>query len=81
MVHGALIEVDGGACERAMCLGDSYRLGRGTDCHGCEMFWQGIAYDCCSGKVWFNLFCRCLFLKLNLVEWQKVMIVIISYKL
>lgn len=53
---GALSEVHGGAYERAVCLGDSYRLGRGTDCRGYEIFWQVIFHDCCSVKVWFNLF-------------------------
>lgn len=56
VAYGALIEAHGGAYERAMCFGDSYGLGRGIDFRGCEMFWQGISYDCCSGKVRFNLF-------------------------
>lgn len=56
MAYGALIEVHGGVREGASVFGDSYWLGRGIDFHGCEMFWQGISYDCCPRKVWFNLF-------------------------
>lgn len=55
MACGVLFEVHGGARERPICLGDSYRLGRDIDFHCCEMFWQGISYDCCSGKVCFDL--------------------------
>lgn len=56
MTYGALVEVHGGTCDRAMCLGDTYRRGKGIDICGCEMFWRGISYGCCSDKVRFNLF-------------------------
>lgn len=56
MTCGALIEVRGGARDRAMCLGDTYRRGKGIDICGCEMLWRSISYGFCTDKVRFNLF-------------------------
>lgn len=80
MTYGTLIEVHGRACDRAMCLGALTGEGRAlisvaVKCFG-ELFLMAVALtrssSICSTRCWF--------LKLNLVEWQKI-IVIISPKL
>lgn len=71
---GTLIKVGGGACDKAIAEG-KLLIPVAVKCFG-EVFLTAVALTR-SGSICST---RCLFLKLNLVEWQK-MIVIISSKL
>lgn len=76
MAYGALIEVR----VKELCVLGILK-GQGSGVCGCEMLWQVFLIAAAPGRP--SLICAmwCLLVKLNLVKWEKMMIVIVSFKL